>query len=348
MDSDVTALCQAEAGERSPLRENHRNGYRERDWETRLGTMALKIPKLRQGSYLPDFLEPRRHWERAFVSVVSEAYVAGVSTRKVEQLVEAMGAKGMSRSEVSRLAKELDAEVTAFRERAAGRAFPLHLAGCHVPQGPGRAASGGPGRPGRDRGEPAGLPGGARPGGGGWRNGIGLERVPGEPGQARPGRGGAGGVGRPHRAEGSRAAGPERRVLAAVPGAFHAERRREAAQGRPGGAPGPAEAGLPGAGQGRGHEAVQGAVPGHPAQASQASRPCWTRPWRTSWSTWTSRRPTGGRSIRPTSWSGRTASCAADPTWSASSRTGPRSCGSWAAFLADQHAEWARPRRSRI
>lgn len=117
MDSDVTALCQAEPGERSPLRENHRNGYRERDWETRLGTMTLKIPKLRQGSYLPDFLEPRRHWERAFVSVVSEAYVAGVSTRKVEHLVEAMGAKGMSRSEVSRLAKELDAEVTAFRER---------------------------------------------------------------------------------------------------------------------------------------------------------------------------------------------------------------------------------------
>ena len=117
MDGDVTALCQAEAGERSPLRENHRNGYRERDWETRLGTMALKIPKLRQGSYLPDFLEPRRHWERAFVSVVSEAYVAGVSTRKVEQLVEAMGARGMSKSEVSRLAKELDSEVTAFRER---------------------------------------------------------------------------------------------------------------------------------------------------------------------------------------------------------------------------------------
>ena len=90
-------------GERSPLRENHRNGYRERDWQTRLGELTLKIPKLRQGSYLPDFLEPRRHWERAFVSVVSEAYVAGISTRKVEQLVEAMGAKGMSRSAVSTL-----------------------------------------------------------------------------------------------------------------------------------------------------------------------------------------------------------------------------------------------------
>ena len=117
MDGDVTILCQAQAGERSPLGENHRNGYLERDWETRLGTLALQIPKLRQGSYLPDFLEPRRGWERAFVSVVSEAYVAGVSTRKVEKLIEAMGAKGMSKSEVSRLAKDLDVEVTAFRER---------------------------------------------------------------------------------------------------------------------------------------------------------------------------------------------------------------------------------------
>jgi transposase-like protein len=117
METDVTALCQAEAGERSPLRENHRNGYRERDWETRLGTVPLQIPKLRQGSYLPGFLEPRRSWERAFVNVVSEAYVAGVSTRKVEKLVEAMGAKGMSKSEVSRMAQELDVDVKAFRER---------------------------------------------------------------------------------------------------------------------------------------------------------------------------------------------------------------------------------------
>ena len=100
-----------------PLRENSRNGYRERDWETRLGTVDLKIPKLRQGSYLPGFLEPRRAWERAFVNVVAEAYVSGVSTRKVEKLVEAMGAKGMSRSEVSRMAQVLDADVTIFRER---------------------------------------------------------------------------------------------------------------------------------------------------------------------------------------------------------------------------------------
>ena len=123
MDADVTGLCRAEAGERSPLRENSRNGYRDRDWETRLGTVDLKIPKLRQGSYFPGFLEPRRAWERAFVNVVAEAYVSGVSTRKVEKLVEAMGAKGMSKSEVSRMAQVLDAEVATFRERSLVGAF---------------------------------------------------------------------------------------------------------------------------------------------------------------------------------------------------------------------------------
>jgi len=117
MDADVTSLCQAESGERSPLRENSRNGYRDRDFETRLGTVELKIPKTRQGSYFPSFLEPRRAWEQAFVNVVSEAYVAGVSTRKMEKLVEAMGAKGMSKSEVSRMAQSLDVEVAAFRAR---------------------------------------------------------------------------------------------------------------------------------------------------------------------------------------------------------------------------------------
>lgn len=117
MDADVASICQAEAGERSPLRENSRNGYREREFETRMGTVDLKIPKLRQGSYFPGFLEPRRSWEKAFMNVVAEAYVCGVSTRKVEKLVEAMGAKGMSKSEVSRLAQSLDADVATFRER---------------------------------------------------------------------------------------------------------------------------------------------------------------------------------------------------------------------------------------
>jgi transposase-like protein len=117
MEADVAGICQAKAGERSPIRENQRNGYRERELETRMGTLALQIPKLRKGSYFPDFLEPRRRWEQAFVNVVAEAYVAGVSTRRVEGLVETLGCRGMSKSEVSRLAKELDGEVEAFRNR---------------------------------------------------------------------------------------------------------------------------------------------------------------------------------------------------------------------------------------
>lgn len=117
MEAEVRALCSAGYGERSVERQNSRNGYRERVLETRLGTVPLSIPKVRRGTYFPSFLEPRRRWEQAFVNVVAEAYVLGVSTRKVEELVEAMGAKGMSRSEVSRMSATLDAEVKAFRER---------------------------------------------------------------------------------------------------------------------------------------------------------------------------------------------------------------------------------------
>jgi transposase-like protein len=124
MDAEVSALCGAEAGERSEERMNHRNGYRERDFETRMGTVDLAIPRVRQGSYFPSFLEPRRRWEKAFVNVVSEAYVLGVSTRKVEDLVEAMGARGMSKSTVSRMSEDLDAQVREFRERRLEKACP--------------------------------------------------------------------------------------------------------------------------------------------------------------------------------------------------------------------------------
>ena len=96
MESEVSALCGASYDERSDERSNQRNGYRERPLETRMGTLSLKIPKLREGSYFPSFLEPRRRWEQAFVSVVSEAYVRGVSTRKVDSLVEAMGAQALA------------------------------------------------------------------------------------------------------------------------------------------------------------------------------------------------------------------------------------------------------------
>ncbi len=111
MESEVTALTGAAKGAWSEDRLTHRNGYRPRSLETRLGTADLAIPKLRKGSYLPSFIEPRRRWEKAFVNVVSEAYVLGVSTRKVEDLVAAMGAQGMSKSEVSRMARHLDAQV---------------------------------------------------------------------------------------------------------------------------------------------------------------------------------------------------------------------------------------------
>lgn len=124
MDSEVEMLCGAGYGERTDERRNVRNGYRDRVLETRMGTVELKIPKLREGSYLPSFLQPRRRWEQAFVSVVSEAYVLGVSTRKVDELVKAMGAGGMSRSEGSRLASTLDSQVEAFRRRKLDREYP--------------------------------------------------------------------------------------------------------------------------------------------------------------------------------------------------------------------------------
>jgi len=124
MEAEVSDLCNAGYRERDGDRSNQRNGYRERDLETRMGTVPLAIPRVRQGSYFPSFLEPRRRWEKAFVNVVSEAYVLGVSTRKVEDLVEAMGARGMSRSEVSRMAAALDEQVTEFRERRLDLSYP--------------------------------------------------------------------------------------------------------------------------------------------------------------------------------------------------------------------------------
>ena len=117
MELEVGGLTGAALGERSPDRLVQRNGYRERDWETRAGTVELRIPKLRRGSYFPGFLEPRRTAERALVAVIQEAYVHGVSTRAVDDLVRAMGASGVSKSRVSRLCAELDERVGAFLSR---------------------------------------------------------------------------------------------------------------------------------------------------------------------------------------------------------------------------------------
>jgi putative transposase len=119
MEAEVTELTGVPHGERDPERRlTSRNGYRERRWDTRVGTMSLAIPRVRDGSYFPSLLEPRRRAERALLAVVQEAYVLGVSTRRVEDLVDALGIASLSRSEVSRICAALDAEVEAFRTRS--------------------------------------------------------------------------------------------------------------------------------------------------------------------------------------------------------------------------------------
>lgn len=117
MEADVEGLIGAAHGERNEHRENWRNGHRERDWHTRSGTIALKIPKLRKGSYFPGFLEPRKSSEKALAAVVQEAYVQGISTRSVDELVKALGMSGISKSQVSRLCEEIDERVGAFLNR---------------------------------------------------------------------------------------------------------------------------------------------------------------------------------------------------------------------------------------
>ena len=118
MSADVDALCNAAYGERSEERTNRRNGYRERAWDTRVGTIELAIPKLRQGSYFPEWLlERRRRAERALIAVVAECYLLGVSTRRVENLVNTLGIERISKSQVSEMARSLDAMVESFRNR---------------------------------------------------------------------------------------------------------------------------------------------------------------------------------------------------------------------------------------
>ena len=117
MEMEVGSLTGAGYGEKSPDRLVQRNGHRERDWHTRAGTVELRIPKLRKGSYFPGFLEPRRMAERALTAVIQEAYIQGISTRSVDDLVKALGMDGISKSQVSRLCEELDERVTAFLER---------------------------------------------------------------------------------------------------------------------------------------------------------------------------------------------------------------------------------------
>jgi putative transposase len=117
MDFEIEQRCGAGYGERTEERNNSRNGYRDRLWETRAGSIDLRIPKLRRGSYFPGFLEPRRTAEKALVAVIQEAYIQGVSTRSVDELVKAMGMSGISKSQVSRLCSEIDERVGAFLNR---------------------------------------------------------------------------------------------------------------------------------------------------------------------------------------------------------------------------------------
>ena len=124
MEAEVEARTGAARGARSPMREAQRNGYRDRDWDTRAGRIALEIPKLRKGSYFPGFLEPRRTAKKALMAVIREACVHGISTRSVDDLVKAMGAGGMSKSQVSRLCGEIDERVNAFLTRPLEGAWP--------------------------------------------------------------------------------------------------------------------------------------------------------------------------------------------------------------------------------
>src|SRR3954452_18007606 len=117
MELEVGGLTGAPYGEKTAERLAQRNGYRERDWETRAGTVELRIPKLRKGSYFPGFLEPRRMAEKALTAVIQEAYIQGVSTRSVDDLVKAMGMTGISKSQVSRLCSEIDGKIAAFLDR---------------------------------------------------------------------------------------------------------------------------------------------------------------------------------------------------------------------------------------
>lgn len=124
LELEMTQHLGAGRHERTPERTGQRNGYRARSWDTRVGTLELAVPRVRDGSFFPSMLEPRRRAERALVAVVQEAYIKGVSTRKVDDLVQRLGMTGISKSQVSRLCQALDAEVEGFRNRRLADSYP--------------------------------------------------------------------------------------------------------------------------------------------------------------------------------------------------------------------------------
>src|SRR3954471_2708617 len=166
IDTELSATIGAQPWERSETRTAQRNGSRPRTLSTNAGDLQLRIPKLRTGSFFPSLLDRRRRVDQALFAVVMEAYLHGVSTRKVDDLVQALGvASGISKSEVSRICADLDDQVAAFRGRSlAATSYPICVPGRDLLQGPGRPPGGLPGRRGRDRGARGWSPRSPRPG----------------------------------------------------------------------------------------------------------------------------------------------------------------------------------------
>ena len=186
MDADVEVRCNAGYGEVTPDRVNSRNGYRRREWDTRAGTIELAIPKLRAGSYFPSFLEHRRRAERALASVVATSYLLGVSTRRVEKLAASLGVVGLSKSQVSAMAAELDDLVEGFRSRpldAGPYTFVQLAAEPEGPRGRPHRERALPGRDRRERGRVPGDPRRRRYLQRGWRR---VAGVPARPDRPRP------------------------------------------------------------------------------------------------------------------------------------------------------------------
>ncbi len=239
MELEIGAATGAAWGEKNPMRRAQRNGYRARDWETRAGTVELRIPKLGKGAYFPGFLEPRRMAEKALTAVIQEAYVQGLSTRSVDDLVKAMGMSGISKSQVSRLCEEIDGKVKAFPDRPIeGSAYmptALHLGRCHLPEGPSRRADRirrGHHRDRRELGRSARSP---RPGDRHLRGRADLDRVFAQADAARPAWRKAGHLGCARGHQGSCDQGAQRHLAAlsrTFPKECRSSCRKERASGR--------------------------------------------------------------------------------------------------------------------
>ena len=131
IEEEAEAQIGAKKFERNEQRKTQRNGYRERKWETRVGEIKLEIPKLRKGSFYPSLLEPRKRSEKALLAIIQEAYIQGVSTRKVEKLLETLGLTNVNKSKVSRINKELDEIIEQFRNRPLQASYPYVWVGCY-------------------------------------------------------------------------------------------------------------------------------------------------------------------------------------------------------------------------